>query len=194
MGNINFGDFLCGYFSTIPDLFSLPGRPFSESANTAFDDDGVDWDEEDGILRRMPCAPNLSDHPLLASAFASQPPVANMRIKLYDFADTIPLENEHGITVKDVIDVLRRWYDGPVEPKMAAMLSRHVEHHLPFLDPGTFGDFAVFVNREHMLQTLYSMQAAQGRLTYHGFHIDMQADGDVMLSMTAKWRYPVTPK
>jgi hypothetical protein len=52
-------------------------------------------------------------------------------------------------------------YDGPVEPKMAAMLSRHVEHHLPFIDPGTFGDFAVFVNREHMLQTLYSMQAAQ---------------------------------
>lgn len=109
MGNINFGDFLCGYFSTIPDLFSLPGRPFPEFANTAFDDDGVDWDEEDGILRRMPCAPNLSDHPLLASAFACQPPVSNMRIKLYDFADTIPLENEHGITVKDVIDVLRRW-------------------------------------------------------------------------------------
>jgi hypothetical protein len=41
------------------------------------------------------------------------------------------------------------------------MLARHVEHHLPFLDPAAFGDFTVFANREHMLQTLYSMQAAQ---------------------------------
>jgi hypothetical protein len=30
-----------------------------------------------------------------------------------------------------------------------------------------------------------------GRLTYHGFRIDLQADGDVILSMTSEWRYTV---
>jgi hypothetical protein len=109
MGNINFGDFLCGYFSTIPDLFSLPGRPSPEFAVTAFDDDGVDWDEEDGILRKTPCAPNISDHPLLASAFACRPPVAKIRLKLYEFVDMICVQNEDGISVKDVTDVLRDW-------------------------------------------------------------------------------------
>ncbi|RSH89791.1 HisKA [Saitozyma podzolica] len=120
------------------------------AGETSLKDLEPEEEPENGILRKTPC-PNISDHPLLASAFACRPPVAKIRLKLYEFEDTICVQNEAGITVKDVIDVMRDWYDGPVDIKQSAALSDYVERRLPLLDANAFNDLKTFTNREHLL-------------------------------------------
>jgi hypothetical protein len=76
---------------------------------TAFDQSGVDWLAEDGLLDVRPCAPNIADHVILYSAFASQPPVVEAHIKVDWMSDSVPVENHDGITVGDVMDKIREW-------------------------------------------------------------------------------------
>jgi hypothetical protein len=76
---------------------------------TAFDQTGVDWLSEDGLLAARPCAPNIADHVILYSAFASQRPVIEAHIKLGWKSDRIRVENHDGITVGDVMDAIFEW-------------------------------------------------------------------------------------
>jgi hypothetical protein len=108
-GSINIGDWINGYFSSVPDLFPSPGRSYPSFVITAFDQTGIDWLAADGILASGPCAPNISEHIILYSAFACQPPVAEAHIKVGWMSDRIKVENQDGITVGDVVDAIHAW-------------------------------------------------------------------------------------
>jgi hypothetical protein len=110
MGNIHIGDWIHGYFSTIPDLFPSPGHSYPPASMVAFDQDGVDWFSDDGLLARKPCAPNIRDHPILRSAFACRPPVIEAQIRVVSWmCDKVSVENRDGITVGDIVDSVHAW-------------------------------------------------------------------------------------
>jgi hypothetical protein len=110
LGNIHIGDWINGYFSSVPDLFPSPGLSYPLDSTTAFDQDGIDWFSDDGILARKPCAPNIRDHRILRSAFACRPPVIEAQIKVVSWmCDEVSVENRDGITVGDIIDNVRAW-------------------------------------------------------------------------------------
>jgi hypothetical protein len=110
LGNIHIGDWINGYFSSIPDLFPSPGLLYPSDSTTAFDQDGVDWFSDDGLLAKNPCAPNIRDHPILFSAFACRPPVIGARIRVVSWMfHEISVENRDGLTVGDILDNVRAW-------------------------------------------------------------------------------------
>jgi hypothetical protein len=110
LGNIHIGDWINGYFSSVPDLFPSPGLSYPLDSKTAVDQYGVDWFSDDGVLARKPCAPNTRDHPILCSAFACRPPVIEAQIRVVSWmCDKVSVENRDGITVGDIVDSVHAW-------------------------------------------------------------------------------------
>lgn len=134
LGSINIGDWINGYFSSVPDLFPSAGRPYPDSAVTAFDQTGVDWLAEDGLLVVRPCAPNIADHVILYSAFASNPPVVEAHIKVDWMSDSVPVENHDGITVGDVMDKICEW--SVTAPKRTHTPNRQQQANVTRADQG----------------------------------------------------------
>jgi hypothetical protein len=107
LGNVLIGDFAKGYFSSVPDLFPLPGRSYPYLCFTAQDQAPIDWDEDDGISRRDILSPMLRGHPILECAFACMPPVAQLRVQVVLGVEPMTVQNPSGVTVDD--DALAAW-------------------------------------------------------------------------------------
>ncbi|RSH85414.1 hypothetical protein EHS25_004810 [Saitozyma podzolica] len=180
LGNIHIGDWINGYFSSVPDLFPSPGLSYPLDSTTAFDQDGVDWFSDDGILARKPCAPNISDHWILRSAFACRPPVIEAQIKV------VSVENRDGITVGDIIDNVRAWYKKPPTEDLRLQVIERMRELLVWGESDVF-DLDGFETREEMLADLYNRQIVVDVLLQQGMRAKPDDDGGILFECFVNW-------
>ncbi|RSH92143.1 hypothetical protein EHS25_008558 [Saitozyma podzolica] len=186
LGSINIGDWINGYFSSIPDLFPSAGRPYPDSAVTAFDQSGVDWLAEDGLLDVRPCAPNIADHVILYSAFASQPPVVEAHIKVDWMSDGVPVENHDGITVGDVMDKIREWYKQPPTDSLRLLVLERMRDSLG-LEDAVMTDLDGLDTREALLEELYDQESALGEVAQQGVRVSVDGDEGLVFDCFVDW-------
>lgn len=70
-------------------------------------DNGIDWDQEEGVQGDSAYLEHLADHPILASAFACQPYYTTMKLMFPGMGRHV-FKNPSGVTVEDVVHECRR--------------------------------------------------------------------------------------
>ncbi|KAI9637655.1 uncharacterized protein MKK02DRAFT_43581 [Dioszegia hungarica] len=104
-GSIEFGRFLAGETALLP---------MQACSVATLESQGLDWSVEDAASAEWKERNyrRIEEHPLLTRAFATNPPVAEMKIMIQGFKVT--LINRDGVTVKDVIYNLNRYLEKPL--------------------------------------------------------------------------------
>ncbi|KAK4689164.1 hypothetical protein P7C73_g930, partial [Tremellales sp. Uapishka_1] len=102
---LNFRLFIDDFLITAPGYCGIETTCESIRQQTGWE--GFDWEDEDedGYVN----LDHLGDHVLLENAFASNPPVTQLKIRL-SFLQTI-VKNMNGVTISDVTAQLRRFLD-----------------------------------------------------------------------------------